>query len=105
MVVELGSIGGAVAEALAEMGVGQRILVDPDRFLWHKVVRHVLGKEAVGRFKVDAMRDHLHERWPELTTIPLAVDVVSRADFVRPLLLGVTSSSSAPRTGSLRVAW
>ena len=90
MVVGLGSIGGAVAEALAEMGVGQTILVDPDRFLWHNVVRHVLGKEAVGRFKVDAMRDHLRERWPEHTTIPLAMDVVSMADFVRPLLPGVS---------------
>lgn len=86
MVVGLGSIGGAVTDALAEMGVGQSVLVDPDRFLWHNVVRHVLGKEAVGRFKVDAMRDHLHDRWPEHNALPLAVDVVSMADFVRPLL-------------------
>jgi hypothetical protein len=86
MVVGLGSIGGAVANGLAEMGVGQTLLVDPDRFLWHNVVRHVLGKEAVGRLKVNAMRDHLQDRWPEHMAVPLAVDVVFAADFIRPLL-------------------
>jgi hypothetical protein len=89
MVVGLGSIGGAVTSALAEMGVGRTILVDPDRFLWHNVLRHVLGKEAVGRFKVDAMRDLLRDRWPEHNSLPLAVDVVSMADSIRPLLAGV----------------
>jgi molybdopterin-synthase adenylyltransferase len=86
MVVGLGSIGGVVADSLAEMGVGRTVLVDPDRFLWHNIVRHVLGPEAVGRFKVDAMRDHLKARWPEHTSVPLQVDVVTMADLIRPRL-------------------
>lgn len=89
MVVGVGSIGGAVADSLAAMGVGHSVLVDPDRFSWHNVVRHVLGKEAVGRLKVDAMRDHLKERWPEHTTVALPINVASAADLIRPMLRGV----------------
>lgn len=86
MVVGLGSIGGVVAESLAEMGVGRSVLVDPDRFLWHNIVRHVLGAESVGRFKVEAMRDHLTNRWPEHAVVPVKADVVSMADVIRPIL-------------------
>lgn len=89
MVVGVGSIGGAVADDLAAMGVGGTVLVDPDRFLWHNVMRHILGKPHVGRFKVDAMKDHLGARWPGHNVMPLIANVVESADLVRPLLGGV----------------
>ena len=38
-------------------------LLDPDRLLWHNVVRHVLGQRHVGRYKTDAMADHLRDRY------------------------------------------
>lgn len=85
MVVGLGSIGGAAAEQLAAMGVGRTILVDPDRFLWHNEIRHVLGKCHIGRLKVDAMKDHITERWPDHQALPLPVDVVDDASQVRAL--------------------
>ena len=89
MVVGLGSIGGAAADHLAAMGIGQTILVDPDRFLWHNEVRHVLDQRHVGRLKVDAMKSHLCDRWPEHRVLPVAADVVEAADLIRPLVPSV----------------
>ncbi len=86
MVVGVGSIGGAVADNLAAMGIGQSLLVDPDRFLWHNVVRHVLDKGYVGRLKVDAMKHYLAQRWPAHEAVPIAADVIQMADFIRPLI-------------------
>ncbi|WP_369010592.1 MULTISPECIES: ThiF family adenylyltransferase [Curtobacterium] len=60
-IVGTGSIGSAAANALARVGLGQIHLIDPDRLLWHNVVRHHLGPESVGRFKVDALSDALRE--------------------------------------------
>ncbi|MEV0352206.1 ThiF family adenylyltransferase [Nonomuraea sp. NPDC050680] len=58
MVVGVGSIGGAAATALAGYGLGRLLLVDPDRLLWHNLVRHVLPRRYIGKFKVDALRDY-----------------------------------------------
>lgn len=85
MVVGLGSIGGSAAEQLAAMGVGQTLLVDPDRFLWHNEVRHVLDSRHVGRLKVDAMKTYLCDHWPQVVQA-LPVDVVNAADLIRPLM-------------------
>jgi molybdopterin/thiamine biosynthesis adenylyltransferase len=89
MLVGCGSIGGAAAEALAGYGIGRIELVDPDRFLWHNMVRHVLGAESVGRRKVDALKDHLKERWPNLHVETRRLDVVADAHLMRPLVDGV----------------
>ncbi len=86
MVVGCGSIGSAAAEALAGYGVGRLELVDPDRFLWHNVVRHTLGSESVGRFKVDAIKTRQGDRWPSQEVIPHVLDVVTEAHYVRPLV-------------------
>lgn len=86
MVVGCGSIGSAAAEALAGYGVGRVELVDPDRFLWHNMLRHTLGAESVGRFKVDAMKQHLTERWPEQTVVAHRHDVVEEAHYIRPIV-------------------
>lgn len=89
MVVGLGSIGGAIAEQLAALGVGHTLLVDPDRFLWHNQVRHVLGAGAVGRHKVDAVREYLNQEWPNHNCRPLQLDVVRHAHLIRPLIRDV----------------
>lgn len=86
MVVGCGSIGSAAAEALAGYGVGRVELVDPDRFLWHNMLRHTLGAESVGRFKVTAMKDQLAEHWPQQTVVAHRLDVVAGAHYIRPLL-------------------
>lgn len=85
-VVGVGSIGGRVAEALAIYGVGDLVLIDPDRFLWHNMVRHVLGTESVGLHKVDALKTYLTDRWPDTDVVALAWNVISHAAHLRPLL-------------------
>ncbi len=85
-VVGLGSIGGRVAEALAAYGVGTIDLVDPDRFMWHNQVRHVLGPESVGRSKVAAMKAMLDRRWPNSEVHAHEWNVVNDAHLVRGLL-------------------
>ncbi|WP_350349065.1 ThiF family adenylyltransferase [Agromyces sp. G08B096] len=86
MVVGCGSIGSAAAEALAGFGVGRVELLDPDRFLWHNMLRHALGTESVGRYKVAAMKDHLARRWPEQTVVAHQLDVVADAHYARPIV-------------------
>lgn len=91
MVVGLGSIGGASAEALGAYGVGRLLFVDPDRFLWHNMVRHVLGAESVGRHKVDAMKDRLDRRWvgSNVEVESYRLDVVNDAHYIRGMLTDV----------------
>lgn len=89
MIVGCGSIGGAAAQALAAYGVGRLELVDPDRFLWHNVVRHVLPPEHVGWHKADALNTHLSERWPLTKANPLVLNVVEEAHRIRPLVKDV----------------
>lgn len=88
-VVGVGSIGGAAVQALAQYGVGTVSLVDPDRFLWHNMVRHVLGTDAVGRYKVDAMRALLEERWPNTVAHAHRLDVGEDAHLMRSLFAEV----------------
>ena len=86
MVVGCGSIGSAAAEALAGYGVGRVELVDPDRFLWHNMLRHTLGAESVGRYKVTAMKDHLAQHWPQQTVVAHRRDLVAEAHYIRPIV-------------------
>jgi molybdopterin/thiamine biosynthesis adenylyltransferase len=85
LIVGCGSLGGVAAEALAAYGIGSLGLLDPDRFLWHNTVRHVLGSEHVGRYKVDALETHIGSRWPRTAVTPLPWDVVTDAHHVREL--------------------
>lgn len=86
VVVGCGSIGGSAVDALAGYGLGSVDLVDPDRLLWHNLVRHVLGPGSVGRYKVDALKDHLSKRWPRQEVRAHRWDVVTDADRMRVLL-------------------
>jgi hypothetical protein len=88
-VVGVGSIGSTIANSLAASGVGRLDLVDPDRYLWHNTVRHILGLDQVGRLKVDALRDLIEERWPCTVVRAHPWDVVERADLLRGLLTDV----------------
>jgi hypothetical protein len=101
-VVGVGSIGGATVHALAEFGVGRLMLVDPDRLLWHNLVRHVSGPTQVGKMKVFALRDDLEQLRPDTRIVPYTLDVIRDADKVRPLLarsnlVVCTADGVAPR--------
>jgi len=86
MLVGAGSIGGAAADALASYGIGRLVLVDPDRLLSHNVVRHVATAKSVGKLKVDVLKENLAEAWPATRVEPLARDVITDANLIRPLL-------------------
>lgn len=86
MLVGCGSIGGAAAQALAAYGIGDLHLVDPDRFLWHNIVRHVLGPESVSRYKVDALKSRHGQLWPQQTVTAHRLDVVDDAHHIRSLI-------------------
>lgn len=102
MLVGCGSIGGATAQALAAYGIGDLHLVDPDRFLWHNIVRHVLGPESVSRYKVDALKTLHEQRWPQQNVTAHRRDVVDEAHHIRSLIDTVdmvvcTADGIAPR--------
>jgi len=84
-VVGCGSIGSAAAEALAGYGVGSLQLIDPDRLLWHNLVRHSLDRRSVGRSKAAALADSLTQRWQRESYFAHDVDVVREAGVLRAL--------------------
>ena len=63
-----GALGGHVAAMLAESGIGQLELVDPDVLLPGNVVRHIAGHSFVGAPKVEAVRAIImeHAPWTEV---------------------------------------
>jgi molybdopterin-synthase adenylyltransferase len=89
LVVGVGSLGSAAAAALASYGVRELHLLDPDRLLWHNIVRHVLGPRDIGRYKVEALAEHLRARHDWVDVHPHVADVVRDADLVRGLLPAV----------------
>ena len=53
-VVGVGSVGSLIAEALARIGIGKMVLIDPDRIETHNLDRLLYaGAEDVGKLKVD----------------------------------------------------
>ncbi|RKS24522.1 ThiF family protein [Pseudomonas sp. WPR_5_2] len=79
MVVGCGSIGSRVAEHLALGGVSKLTLVDNDRFTADNLGRHILGKESISQYKVEALATLLRQRSP-------GIDVLAKATAVQPLL-------------------
>lgn len=62
--VGVGSGGGLVASYLAKAGVEELVFIDDDIYETHNIVRHVCGMDALGRKKVYALKDYIHERLP-----------------------------------------
>lgn len=84
--VGCGSIGSAAADALAGYGVGSLQLIDPDRLLWHNMIRHSLGQGSVGRGKAAALAESLKQRWQTETYFAHNMDVVRDAGTFRALM-------------------
>ena len=86
-----GALGGYVATTLAESGLGRLDIVDGDVLLPENVVRHVAGRDQVGKPKVQAVRHVIetHAPWTEVAEFPEAPfaprrirELTSRADVV-----------------------
>jgi hypothetical protein len=69
-IIGCGSVGGHVASALARAGVGELLLVDPDRFETANLFRHVLGQLLIGTYKAVSLAMVLGLDVPYLTVRP-----------------------------------
>ncbi|MBI4445360.1 MAG: ThiF family adenylyltransferase [Acidobacteria bacterium] len=56
VLIGAGALGSQIYLALARMGWGDWTLVDSDTFLPHNTVRHILGDNCVGFYKVRALQ-------------------------------------------------
>lgn len=74
-VIGCGSIGGAVATALAQAGVGRLVLIDFDILKWSNIGRHVLGAAYVGQPKSSALVAKLRSDLPHLDATAFESDV------------------------------
>ena len=103
-IIGLGSGGAQLATYLAKSGVRDFIFLDDDLYETHNIVRHILGMDALGRKKVNAVRDYLEDRIPGIN-----IDAYDRKfelatgndiDFFSELFEGVDLivSASAART-------
>lgn len=61
-----GSVGSGVAELLAQAGVGEFMLVDPERLSWANVGRHVLGVDSVHGSKSEKLAASIKTRFPHI---------------------------------------
>lgn len=74
-VVGCSGTGGPVAEMLARLGVGELVLVDPDRVErknLNRIPNTFSGDALVGRFKVDALADAVRAMGLGTRVVPLA---------------------------------
>jgi molybdopterin/thiamine biosynthesis adenylyltransferase len=85
-IVGVGSIGSAIADALARNGVGHLNLVDHDRLEQRNLSRHRLTDRDLGRYKVDAMKDHLQAQDGAPAVEAHRVDIITDTDILRPMV-------------------
>ena len=76
-IIGCGSVGGAISVQLAQAGVGEFVLIDPEYLDWPNVGRHVLGANAVGHPKVEALAAKLRSDLPHIKVHPHRMSVQS----------------------------
>ncbi len=87
LVLGVGTGGAHAAIELAKCGVGRFILIDRDRLSVGNVVRHPGGISHVGRYKVNVVRELIHEKNPEasVSVHPVALEY-SNSDDIKQLV-------------------
>lgn len=63
VMIGAGSLGSYVAQQLASSGVGTIRIVDPEILMFENISRHILGTEAVGAFKAEALALRLQRQF------------------------------------------
>lgn len=66
VILGIGSLGSSLAPLLAMSGVGELILVDPERLSSENSGRHVLGVDSIGMNKAIKLASDLSTRFPHL---------------------------------------
>lgn len=87
-VIGCGSVGAAIAVALAQSGIGNLILIDYDDLSWTNTSRHPLGAEYVGHPKSKALAEKLRSDFPHLNVAHYVCDVDTAAREHGDVLLG-----------------
>jgi len=64
VMIGCGSLGGPIARLLAQAGVGQLDLIDPESMEWANTGRHVLGAESVSANKAVELAAQLSRAFP-----------------------------------------
>jgi len=75
LIIGLGTGGAHAAVELAKCGVGHFALVDRDRLSVGNVVRHPGGISQVGRFKVNVLRDLIHDKNPDAEVLIYPIEL------------------------------
>lgn len=75
LIVGCGSVGSTAAESLARSGVGQFVLVDPDRVAYENLSRAAYGYRDVRRKKVKALARRLRRINPRIKVKRYASDL------------------------------
>ena len=91
-ILGLGSGGGMVAVTLAMSGVGRFLLIDDDIIETTNIVRHVADLRYVGKPKVQAVADLIHQRNPKAqieAVVGRLEDHIDRLDGVDLVIAGV----------------
>jgi tRNA A37 threonylcarbamoyladenosine dehydratase len=74
MVVGLGGVGSYVAEGLARAGIGNLILVDPDRVVISNINRQLVAlTSTLGQLKVEVMANRIRDINPECNVETCAI--------------------------------
>lgn len=121
-VVGVGALGSFITDILVRSGVRHLTLLDGDVVMPGNLVRHLVGPEAVGRSKVEAVKQHLVDRSgiavADITVINHALvsgveaaellsdhDLVvnATADFATTALLHVTAKALSKRIVSAAI--
>ncbi|MDF2119235.1 ThiF family adenylyltransferase [Roseiarcaceae bacterium H3SJ34-1] len=97
-IVGCGSVGAAVAVALAQAGVGHLILIDFDTLKWANIGRHPLGAPHVEKRKAEALAKRLKADFPHISIDHHVADVGAVVETQPDILKGCDLIVSA--TGS-----
>ena len=66
LIIGCGSIGGYLANQLAQSGIRDFTLIDPDRITPENIYRHSLGRAYIGQYKAEALSNRLQTDIPNL---------------------------------------
>ncbi len=66
-IIGCGSVGGYMANMLAQSGFDQFTLVDHDAFLPENIYRHILPRRYIGKNKASALKHFLENSFPQMT--------------------------------------
>ncbi|MCC3377148.1 ThiF family adenylyltransferase [Cohnella sp. REN36] len=75
LLIGAGSVGSSVATALAQEGIGELTIIDPDIYEPSNSIRHQVGQSWFGFNKVEALKERINSLSPETIVTPLTARV------------------------------